>query len=188
MMGHAWCLASFPGTHTHIHTHTTHTHTVMETITPGLYTWFMGHSQYEEMRNKGATTVFIPYLNYFSLPILVPLYHHEGLKYECYFKAPRTGETKITNLQVDYYSIRTKWYQVKRIQYFTVFRKRIPSVSGFHGEYSVRCRGLYWNTPTNSAYWSPWVTQRLKLIMFKGNLFLGGMYTLCQGVGESSLY
>ena len=115
----------------------------------GIYTWYMGPENYEELRLSGHTDVLIPLLpDPYSLPVYFMLYHESphGAGVECwlqrpYAPSPARMTPQNTEKHVRHYG-----------NHMTRFSFMVEAKSAKSGTYTVSCRGKYYYQPDSAWY------------------------------------
>lgn len=130
-----------------------------------VHTWFMTKLNYQEMRLKGATEVFVPLFNKtWNLPLHASFNTIvAGDVPSCFLKSPHCSDLSCTKLQHS-----DVIYQTYRFTY------NVKAMVKYTGEYRIMCSGMNWDEPSQK-------TSKIEIIKsLKITFFQGTKHRYCQ--------
>ena len=107
-----------------------------------VHTWFMTKSNYQEMRLKGTTEVFVPLFNK-KWDLLLYAAFNAVLAADipsCFVKTPHSSDSEWSKLQ--HSQIIHQTYK---------FKYNITAAAKNAGEYQIKCSGMNWNEPSQKT-------------------------------------
>lgn len=135
----------------------------MDPLSIGMYTWFMGRENYDELRFSGGTDLLLPlHPEPYQLPVYLMLFHQSTRKeVECklqrpYISSPTPMKIAKSGNQV--------WHYTKHLTKLMFLVESEPEKSG---TYTVSCQGKYYYRP-ESAWFPLHVEKEITLRFEKG--------------------